>query len=80
MLKHFTKALGALLTGLSPFIFTPQGRPGPKGDPGDAGLPGQKVSIALESRPSLRGKREDYSLSAACATSLDELHVANVRS
>ncbi len=74
MLKRFTKALGALLTSLSPFIFSPQGRPGPKGDPGDAGLSGQKVSVALES---LRGKREDYSLSA---TSLDELHVANVRS
>lgn len=55
-LKRFTKALGALLTGLSPFIFSTQGRPGPKGDPGDAGLTGQKVSVALESSPSLRGE------------------------
>lgn len=46
-LKLFTKILGAFLTGLFPFIFPTQGRPGPKGDPGDAGLPGQKVSVAL---------------------------------
>lgn len=30
------------------FVFSVQGRPGPKGDPGDPGLPGQKVSVVLE--------------------------------
>lgn len=70
----------SFLFRIYPFVFSIQGRPGPKGDSGDTGLPGQKVSVVLEHSLSfLRVKWEDSLCRKAFATSLHELHVVHVK-